>query len=244
MDDTDQPEMTPQPQPDQAHTSAADAVDTQSNRNRPLTHHPRQSAPNAPRWQRGTPFAQIVALLAVAAIVVGLVAVVRSAHSPTASGTSTSAGAHNSVPTASNAVHLAPDFTLPTLSGAPFHLAGQRGHVVVLYFMSTTCAACVQGSYFVAVAMREAHVPGAQAIAIDMNPGDTAADVRAFAHSAGIPANAPVQWAVDTQLSVSGHYGILVLGTAYVVDGQGRIVYERDGSVAVGPLVQAMQSHA
>jgi peroxiredoxin len=141
-------------------------------------------------------------------------------------------------------VQLAPDFTLPTLSGTPFHLASQRGHVVVLYFMSTTCAACVQGSYFVAVAMQEAHVPGAQAIAIDINPGDTAADVKAFAHNAGIPANAPLQWAIDSQLSVSGHYGILVLGTAYVVDGQGRIVYERDGSVTVGPLVQAMQSHA
>jgi peroxiredoxin len=243
MDDTDQPEMTPQPQPDQAYTSAADAVETQSNRNRPMS-HPRHGVPTAPRWQRGTLLSQIVALLAVAAIVVGLVAVVRSAHSLPTTGTSTSASAHNSAPTTSNAVQLAPDFTLPTLSGAPFHLASQRGHVVVLYFMSTTCAACVQGSYFVAVAMQEAHVPGAQAIAIDMNPGDTAADVKAFAHNAGVPANAPLQWAVDSQLSVSGHYGILVLGTAYVVDGQGHIVYERDGSVALGPLVQAMQSHA
>jgi peroxiredoxin len=141
-------------------------------------------------------------------------------------------------------VQLAPDFTLPTLSGAPFHLASQRGHVVVLYFMSTTCAACVQGSYFVALAVQEAHVPGAQAIAIDMNPGDTAADVEAFARSVGVPASAPLRWAVDTELSVSGRYGILVLGTAYVVDGQGHIVYERDGSVAPGPLELAIQSHA
>jgi peroxiredoxin len=139
---------------------------------------------------------------------------------------------------------VAPDFTLSTLGGTPFHLASQRGHVVVLYFMSTTCATCVQGSYFVAVAMQEAHVPGAQAIAIDMNPADTAADVVAFAHTAGVPAKAPLLWAVDTQLTVSGSYGVLVLGTVYVVDGQGHIVYESDGSVPLGPLVHAMQIHA
>jgi hypothetical protein len=49
---------------------------------------------------------------------------------------------------------------------------------------------------------------------------------------------------VDTQLTVSGSYGVLALGTVYVVDGQGHIVYESDGSVALGPLVRAMQSHA
>jgi peroxiredoxin len=144
----------------------------------------------------------------------------------------------------SGALPVAPDFTLSTLGGAPFHLASQRGHVVVLYFMSTTCATCVQGSYFVAVAMQEAQVPGARAIAIDMNPGDTAADVVAFEHTVGLPAKAPLLWAVDTQLTVSGSYGVLVLGTVYVVDGQGHIVYESDGSVALGPLVQVMQSHA
>jgi hypothetical protein len=96
----------------------------------------------------------------------------------------------------------------------------------------------------VAEAIQESHAPGAKAIAIDMNPGDTAADVVAFAHAAGVPAKAPLLWAVDTKLTVSGSYGVLVLGTVYVVDGQGHIVYESDGSVALGPLVQAIQSHA
>jgi peroxiredoxin len=184
----------------------------------------------------------------VTAIVLGLVLVVQSTHSLPPTQTSTSRGGAGGTPsgthTVSGAQPVAPDFTLLTLGGTSFHLASQRGHVVVLYFMSTTCATCVQGSYFVAEAMQEAHVPGAQAIAIDMNPGDTAADVAAFAHTTGVPAKVPLLWAVDTQLTVSGSYGVLVLGTVYVVDGQGHIVYESDGSVPLGPLVHAMQIHA
>ncbi|MGH2505123.1 MAG: hypothetical protein ACRDID_21645, partial [Ktedonobacterales bacterium] len=61
---------------------------------------------------------------------------------------------------------------------------GQRGHVVVLYFMSTTCTECVRGTYFVATAMQEIASPKAEAIAIDMNPGDTAKDISSFEQSA------------------------------------------------------------
>ncbi|HUY75701.1 MAG TPA: TlpA disulfide reductase family protein [Ktedonobacterales bacterium] len=190
--------------------------------------------------------APLVSLVVVVTIVLSIIAVVHGASRtiPTSGATSKSTGNASGASHATNALPLAPDFTLLTLTGGAFHLASQRGHVVVLYFMSTICAACVRGSYFVATSMQDANRPTAEALAIDMNPGDTANDVKSFEQSASIPANAPLTWAFDENQQVASHYGVLALGTVFVVDAQGRIVYESDGAVAPGQLVQVVQSHA
>lgn len=192
------------------------------------------------RWTNIVP--SLISLVIVAAIIAGIITVVRGA-----SGSLTTTGATAGAKTASHAsssLPTAPDFTLTTLNGGAFHLASQRGYVVVLYFMSTTCTECVRGSYFVASAMQEANTSHAKAIAIDMNPGDTAKDVLSFEQSASIPANAPLTWAFDLNQRVASRYGVLALGTLYVVDAQGQIVYESDGTVVIGQLVQVLQKYA
>ena len=189
--------------------------------------------------------APLVALVVAIAMVLGVVAVVHGTFGtiPTSGATNRSTGSATGATRTTGALPLAPDFTLPTLTGGVFHLASQRGHVVVLYFMSTICAACVRGSYFVATSMQDANRPTAEALAIDMNPGDTANDVKSFEQSASIPVDAPLTWAFDENQQVASHYGVLALGTLFVVDAQGRIVYESDGTVAPGQLVQVVQSH-
>ncbi|MGH2479351.1 MAG: peroxiredoxin family protein, partial [Ktedonobacteraceae bacterium] len=156
-------------------------------------------------------------------------------HSAGAAANAAASGGH-----ASTTTPVAPDFTLTTLNGAAYHLVGQRGHVVVLYFMSTTCTECVRGTYFVATAMQEIASPKAEAIAIDMNPGDTAKDISSFEQSASIASNAPLTWVFDGNQRVASRYGVLALGTVFVVDPQGHIVYESDGSVVIGQLVQVV----
>jgi phosphoribosyl 1,2-cyclic phosphodiesterase len=69
--------------------------------------------------------------------------------------------------------------------------------MVVLYFMSPTCATCAQGSRNLAQAALSVKTQGAEVLAIDVNPGDRPADLEAFVQSLGIPASAPVQWGVD-----------------------------------------------
>ena len=192
------------------------------------------------RWSSDA--SPLISLVVVVAIVLGIITVVRgtSATSTTSSVTNNATGASH----ATASPPTAPDFTLTALSGTSFHLASQRGHVVVLYFMSTTCTECVRGSYFVQSAMQEANTPSAQALAIDMNPGDTAKDVIAFEQSASIPRHAPLAWAFDLNQHVASRYGVLALGTVFVVDAQGHIGYESDGSVALGQLVQVVQKYA
>ncbi|HZS78391.1 MAG TPA: redoxin domain-containing protein [Ktedonobacteraceae bacterium] len=127
------------------------------------------------------------------ALLVGIIALVRvaSLSTPASSNTATSNGA------STGPSQSAPDFTLPLLSGATFHLASQQGHMVVLYFMSPTCATCAQGSRNLAQAALSVKTQGAEVLAIDVNPGDRPADLEAFVQSLGIPASAPVQWGVD-----------------------------------------------
>ncbi len=203
-----------------------------------------RALPLRARW--ASLVAPLVSLVVVVAIVLGVFAVVHGASGtiPASGATSKPTVSATDASPATSALPLAPDFTIPTLTGGAFHLASQRGHVVVLYFMSTICVACVRGSYFVATSMQDANRPTAEALAIDMNPGDTANDVKSFEQSASIPANASLTWAFDENQQVASHYGVLALGTVFVVDAQGRIVYESDGTVAPGQLVQAVQSHA
>jgi peroxiredoxin len=128
-------------------------------------------------------------------------------------------------------VPTAPDFTLALLSGPPFHLAAQRGHVVVLYFMATGCAGCEPGSTTLAETLTTAHIQGAEALAIDVNGFDRPADLEAFVQSLGIPASAPVHWGVDTTGAIANAYHVQALETTIVIDPQGQIAYRSDGAL-------------
>lgn len=142
------------------------------------------------------------------------------------------------------AMQLAPDFNLPTLGGKTFQLAAQRGHPVVLYFMATTCASCIQGSQELAQAIQAAHVAGARVLAIDVNPGDHLTDLQAFAQSVGQPAEKTLQWGIDSHDTIATTYGVQTLETTMVINAQGQIIARNDSPFPSTQLIQLLHSAA
>ncbi|SRR5579875_765836 len=214
--------------PAQAHTPA------------PTTRH------SAGRWR-----SSFVSLVVAAIVALGLVTIVHAVASNSSGGGTPTAvsgfGGANSGAAGGSTVasgKLAPAFTLTTLSGASFSLASAHGHPVVLYFMATTCDTCVAGSQGLAQAVQSAHVAGAQAVAIDVNAGDSRSELAAFVQATGVPTNAPVVWGVDTNDRITQAYGVLTLETTVVINAQGYIAYENPGSVDPKQLAQIIQKAA
>lgn len=138
----------------------------------------------------------------------------------------------------------APDFTLTLLSGKTFQLTGERGHPVVLYFMATTCATCVQGSQQLAQGMQTANRAGATALAIDVNSGDRPTDLHAFVQSVGQPAASTLQWGIDGNDAIATTYGVQTLETMVVINAQGQIVARSASPIPPDQLAQLLKSAA
>ncbi|SRR5579875_637253 len=203
-----------------------------------------QHKPTASRSARRTPrrsvLPHIIALAVTLALLVGIIALVRAASlsTPASSNTATTSGS------STGGTSSAPDFTLPLLSGTTFQLAAQQGHVVVLYFMSPTCATCAQGSRNLAQASLSVKTQGAEVLAIDVNPGDRPTDLEAFVQSDGIPASAPMQWGVDPNDAIARAYNVQTLETTVVIDRHGRVAYRSDGSIPPDQLAQIVRNLA
>jgi peroxiredoxin len=180
---------------------------------------PSQKRPPAASRRRRRSHRRLLPRLIVGAVTLAaLVAIIVFVHANTS----------GAAPTGSQA---APDFTLTTLSGTTFQLAAQQGHPVVLYFMATTCASCVQGSHNVAEALQSARATGAEVLAIDVNATDRPADLEAFIQSVGVPASAPIQWSIDTTGAIASAYQVQTLETTVVIDRHGQVAYRQDGSI-------------
>ena len=188
-------------------------------------------------------------------LLVGLIALVRTGTTaaPSSSPVNTAAPSRSAAPSpgtqASSApiprsASSAPDFTLATLGGGSFHLASQLGHVVVLYFLATGCADCTPGSHDLGQAMTNAAVPGAEALAIDVNGTDQPADLEALVQGAGIPAAAAIDWGIDTTGEIAHLYGVQILETTIVIDTHGQIAYRRNGAVPPAQLAQIVRNLA
>ncbi len=193
----------------------------------------RAATSRLPRW-----LPQAVESAIALALLVGVVALVHAYTSAASTPATAGSGANTGAAGVPTTLPAAPDFTLATLSGTPFHLASQRGHVVVLYFMATTCGTCVQGSHDLVQALTASRAPGAQAVAIDLNAGDRASDLRGFVQATGVPANAPIIWGVDTNGTIARAYGVQVLETTVVIDAQGHVAYTSAGPVPPAQLAQ------
>jgi peroxiredoxin len=139
---------------------------------------------------------------------------------------------------------VAPDFALPTLAGTTFHLAAQRGQVVILYFMATGCAGCEPGSADLGRALATAHLRGVTALAIDLNGLDRPQDLQAFVASLGLPADTPLQWGIDTTGAIGQAYGVQELETTIVIDRAGQIAFRSHGPVPAAQLLQVVRQLA
>ncbi len=207
---------------------------------------PQGASRSTPRSPLRSMLARIIMLAVTLALLFGVFTLVRgntSTSTPVRS-VSSSTGAHTTGASTTSHTSSAPDFTLATLGGATFHLAGKLGHVVVLYFMATGCAGCEPGSHDLAQTLLSAKVRGAQALAIDLNTSDRPADLEAFVQSVGIPASAPVQWGIDTTGAIASAYSVQALETTIVIDPHGQVAYRSDGSVPPDQLAQIVRNVA
>lgn len=119
---------------------------------------------------------------------------------------------------------IAPDFTLPQLSGEPLTLSNYRGKVVLLDFWATWCAPCrVETPSLVALQTRYRD-QGLQIIAVSMD--DTSDPVPGFYQQ--FKMNYPV---VMGNAKIGEEYGgVLGLPIAFLIDREGRIQKKHIGA--------------
>lgn len=128
--------------------------------------------------------------------------------------------------------HPAPHVTFQSLSGKPFVLTQQRGHVVFLDFFASWCEPCKISLPLVEKYAR-AH-PEVEVVPIDV--GEPRAVVAAFAQSHGLR-----HVAMDPQTLSRGFFQVQGFPTIVVIDPQGRI---RATWAGLNPAIQLNMAHA
>jgi peroxiredoxin len=132
----------------------------------------------------------------------------------------------------------APDFRVATLDGTSFALSAQRGKPVVLFFMAGWCISCVAEAQALAQLQQDYADRGLQVLAIDVDAGETAADLDRFRQ---LVPGAAYHWALDPGNRVTLAYGVRAMDTTVVIDGAGRIAYRDEAPSSYARLRQALE---
>jgi thiol-disulfide isomerase/thioredoxin len=113
----------------------------------------------------------------------------------------------------------APDFTLPTLSGAPIRFSDLRGKVVLLNFWATWCGSCRAEMPTLDALYQQYRDRGLEVLAVNL---DTApiAKIQAFVGEAGVS----LRVGLDPSSSTARTYRVLGLPTTYLIDRAGNVV--------------------
>ena len=122
---------------------------------------------------------------------------------------------------------LAPDFTLPSVSGGNVRLSEHRGEVVLLTFWSSECAVCI--TQLAALGDLQATYRSAGLVTLGVSVDDDQHRARRFAnaHAGRFPL------LLDKRKGVSRAYRIEALPTTVLIDRRGRVRYlqsDYDGS--------------
>jgi peroxiredoxin len=160
-----------------------------------------------------------VALVAIAALIVGLFAIQLIGGGTLPEGSA------------------APAFSLPRAGGEGdrVDLERLRGKVVVLDFWSTTCAPCRSQMGVLDALQRRMGPRGVQVVGVCAG-GETVDEVAAFIREHG----APYPVAVDEDGAVTSAYRVRSLPTLYVLDGKGRVAASHVGFWPEGELAAAV----
>ena len=118
----------------------------------------------------------------------------------------------------------APDFTLPTLSGAPIHLAELRGKVVLLNFWATWCVPCRTEMPTLEALYQRYKDRGLDVLAVNLDLRSTAG-VAAFLQEVGVT----FRVGLDPSWSIARAYRVLGLPTTYLIDRAGNVVVREVG---------------
>lgn len=116
----------------------------------------------------------------------------------------------------------APDFVLPTLDGRTVKLSDLRGQVVVMEFWATWCGPCRYSTPSLEVIYRKFRDRGVTVLL--MNQGEEASQITQWAEKRF---TAPIL--LDQEFRVAKQYGIQGIPRLFVIDREGRIVYDKSG---------------
>jgi peroxiredoxin len=133
---------------------------------------------------------------------------------------------------------LAPDFTLTDINGNEFSLSDFRGQVVVLDLMATWCYWCVVEMPELVAFYEDYGDRGVVMISVDVDPTETADDLRSFAERFG------AQWifANDTmEARVGATYQVVGIPTKYVIDQNGIIRWKHTGATSYSTLASVVE---
>jgi len=119
----------------------------------------------------------------------------------------------------------APDFTLPTLLGAPIRLAELRGKAVLLNFWATWCVPCRTEIPTFEVLSQRYKDRGLEVLAVNLDPLSSAG-VAALVQEVGVT----FRVGLDPSWSTAQAYQVLGLPTTYLIDRTGNVVVREVGA--------------
>ncbi len=210
------------PSPDPGVHGPADAIPTSSVSDAPLQPPGPRPAPG-PRRLRSLLIGSIIATVLAVALFVGL---------RPRSGTGPSTGPVVGVGS------VAPDFTLPSLTGGPAvnldALGMDRRHPVVLNFFASWCGPCREETPLVARTARAEHAEGSKIQFIGVDTLDPKSSALPFVQKAGI--TYPV--ATDNGTVSSGLYGLYGDPQTFFIDADGRVIGHVSGALKAAELAE------
>jgi len=130
----------------------------------------------------------------------------------------------------------APDFTVRTLGSGQFALANHTDQPTMILFMASWCYSCIYEAQNLAKVHAQYKERGLNIIALDVQEGDTDADLQTFREAAGNP---DYVWAFDDNYAVAQAYNVRTLDTTVLIDQAGKIVYYDQRPTPLEPLLQA-----
>jgi thiol-disulfide isomerase/thioredoxin len=119
----------------------------------------------------------------------------------------------------------APDFTLPTLSGAFLRVADLQGKVVLLNFWATWCVPCRTEMPSIEALYQRYKDRGLEVVAVNLDMLSTAS-VEAFMQEVGVT----FRVGLDPSWSTARAYRVLGLPTTYLIDRAGNVVVREVGA--------------
>ena len=119
----------------------------------------------------------------------------------------------------------APDFTLPTLSGAPIRSSDLRGKVVLLNFWVTWCGSCRAEMPTIDALYRRYKDHGLEVLAVNLDAATTS-KVQAFAGELAMT----FRVGLDPSSSIARTYCVAGLPTTYLIDRAGNVVVQEVGA--------------
>jgi cytochrome oxidase Cu insertion factor (SCO1/SenC/PrrC family) len=166
---------------------------------------------------------EIIGLAAIGVFVVGVIWLAFFTQPPTPSQTMT--------------YKLAPDFTLTDVDGNTFRLSDQRGKVVVLEFMRTTCSACVMESPRLKE-LRTQFGNNVVMVMISVDPADDTDNMLRDYRNQDVTG-----WiAIGDRAQAYQAYGVDATPSIFIIDQNGYIRYQHVGLTETSVLFGEVQS--